>query len=58
MFIGKLCLSLATLACVALSIAIFNSPAAAWDRGAVQTFAVLPQGVPMVEGLTVGPDHR
>ena len=56
MFIGKLCLSLATLACVALSIAIFNSPAAAWDRGAVQTFAVLPQGVPMVEGLTVGPD--
>jgi streptogramin lyase len=45
-------LGLATLACVGLAIAISNTPAAAWKRGAVQTFA-LPQGVPMVEGLTV-----
>jgi sugar lactone lactonase YvrE len=46
---------LATLACAGLVIAITNTPAAAWDRGAVQTFT-LPQGAPMVEGLTVGPD--
>ena len=50
---GKGRLGLATLACVGLAIAISNTPAAAWKRGAVQTFA-LPQGVPMVEGLTVG----
>ena len=63
MFIGKRCLSLkrrlslvATLACLCFSIAISSRPAAAWNRGAVQTFAVLPAGVPMVEGLTVGPD--
>jgi hypothetical protein len=31
-------------------------PASAWDRGSVQTFAVLPQGAPKVEGLTVGND--
>jgi streptogramin lyase len=50
---GKGRLGLATFACVGLAIAISNTPAAAWKRGAVQTFA-LPQGVPMVEGLTVG----
>jgi streptogramin lyase len=31
-------------------------PAAAWDRGNVETFAVLPDGAPKVEGLTVGDD--
>ena len=31
-------------------------PAAAWDRGEVETFAVLPAGTPMIEGLTVGRD--
>jgi len=63
MSIGKRCPSLkrrlslvATLACLCFSIAISSTPAAAWNRGAVQTFAVLPAGVPMVEGLTVGPD--
>ena len=63
MFIGKRCLSLkrrlslvATLACLCFSIVISSTPAAAWNCGAVQTFAVLPAGVPMVEGLTVGPD--
>jgi len=33
-----------------------TTPASAWDRGSVQTFAVLPQGAPKVEGLTVGND--
>ncbi len=48
-------LGLATLTCVGLAIAI-ATPAAAWERGSVQTFAVLPSDVPMMEGLTVGPD--
>jgi sugar lactone lactonase YvrE len=45
-------LGLATLACVGLAIAI-STPAAAWERGTVQTFALVPSGAPMVEGLTV-----
>jgi sugar lactone lactonase YvrE len=49
-------LSLVMLAWTGLAIALWNTPAAAWNRGAVQTLAVLPAGVPMVEGLTVGPD--
>jgi streptogramin lyase len=32
------------------------TPAGAWHRGSVQTFAVLPEGTPKVEGLTVGDD--
>jgi sugar lactone lactonase YvrE len=32
------------------------SPAAAWDRGQVDTLAVLPAGSTAPEGLTVGPD--
>jgi sugar lactone lactonase YvrE len=32
------------------------TPAKAWDRGDVDTFAVLPDGTPKIEGLTVGPD--
>jgi len=31
-------------------------PAQAWDRGNVETFAVLPDGAAGPEGLTVGPD--
>jgi sugar lactone lactonase YvrE len=48
-----------TLACVGLAIA-FTAPAAAWNRGAVQTFALIPAGDPMVlvEGLAVGPDGK
>jgi DNA-binding beta-propeller fold protein YncE len=46
---------LAILACAGLTLAALNAPAAAWDRGAVQDFT-LPQGGPMVEGLTIGPD--
>ena len=48
---------LATLACVSLAIA-FSAPAAAWERGSVDTFALIPSGFPMVEGLTVGPDGK
>ena len=45
------------LACTSLVTASWTvTPASAWDRGSVQTFAVLPEGVPKVEGLTVGGD--
>jgi sugar lactone lactonase YvrE len=57
MFNGKKRFGLATLACVSLAIA-FSAPAAAWNRGAVQPFALLPEGAHMVEGLTVGPDGK
>ena len=53
MFNGKGRLGLATLACVGLTIAISNTPAAAWKRGSVQTFAEMPPGMPTIEGLTV-----
>jgi sugar lactone lactonase YvrE len=57
MFVGKRVLSLsAILACLCFLVALSITPAAAWNRGAVQTLAVLPAGVPMTEGLTVGPD--
>src|SRR5262249_33166259 len=49
-------LGLAVLACAGIAIAISNSPAPAWDRGDVETFAALPQGTPKIEGLTVGED--
>src|SRR6516162_4932046 len=43
---------LATCACVGLAIAISSTLAVAWNRGAVQTFALIPGGVGnMVEGL-------
>ena len=48
---------LAAFACVGLAIAI-SAPAAAWERGSVETFALIPSGFPMVEGLTVGPDGK
>jgi sugar lactone lactonase YvrE len=54
MFKGRF--GLATLACVGLAIAISTTSATAWKRGSVQSFAVLPSGAPMVEGLTVGKD--
>jgi sugar lactone lactonase YvrE len=37
-------------------LALYSSPAAAWDRGDVETFAVLPAGSTGPEGLTVGFD--
>src|SRR6516165_6638183 len=59
MFNGKKRFGLATLACLSLAIA-FSAPAAAWKRGAVQTFAVVPTGGQqvLVEGLAVGPDGK
>ena len=54
---GKGRLNLATLACVGLAIAISTTSATAWNRGAVQTFALIPGEFP-VEGLTVGPDGK
>src|SRR5262245_13971958 len=45
------------LVCASLVVASWRvTPASAWDRVNVQTFAVLPQGAPKVEGLTVGDD--
>jgi sugar lactone lactonase YvrE len=44
------------LACASLVAAWTATPASAWDRGNVETFAVLPAGAPKIEGLTVGND--
>ena len=43
------------LTCVVVALWTVT-PAMAWDRGTVQSFAVLPEGAPKVEGLTVGED--
>jgi len=43
--------------CVGLLISVLNvTPAQAWKRGPVDTFAVLPDGSTGPEGLAVGPD--
>ncbi len=42
---------LAALVCAGLMLC--NASAQAWDRGDVDTFAVLPAGSPMIEGLTI-----
>ena len=55
---GNARLAVSTLASVGLAFAISTTPAAAWKRGAVQTFALIPSGLPMVEGLAVGPDGK
>jgi sugar lactone lactonase YvrE len=48
---------MAALTCVSLAILTLSiTSASAWDRGKVETFAVLPAGTPTVEGLTVGQD--
>jgi SMP-30/Gluconolactonase/LRE-like region len=50
-------LSLCALACAGILGAPWNAaPARAWDRGEVQTLAVLPADAPKIEGLTVGDD--
>ena len=50
-------LTLFALACAGILGATWNAtPASAWDRGEVQTLAVLPAGAPKIEGLTVGDD--
>jgi sugar lactone lactonase YvrE len=48
---------MAALTCASLMLSTLSvTPASAWDRGNVETFAVLPAGTPMIEGLTVGRD--
>src|SRR6266545_8268345 len=50
-------LNMFALACVGILSLTWNAtPASAWDRGNVETFAVLPDGATGPEGLTVGPD--
>jgi len=44
------------LTCAILFLTFDPTPATAWNRGDVDTFAVLPAGAPMIEGLTVGDD--
>jgi sugar lactone lactonase YvrE len=47
----------AALACAAfVTVAWAATPAAAWDRGNVETFAVLPAGATGPEGIAVGSD--
>jgi len=47
------------LACAGLvALSWAPQPANAWDRGVVQTFAVLPADAPKIEGLTVGSDGK
>ncbi|HZU84642.1 MAG TPA: SMP-30/gluconolactonase/LRE family protein [Polyangiaceae bacterium] len=46
-------LPLRCAAFVLLALALWSHDAAAWDRGAVQKFAVVPAGVGLTEGLTV-----
>jgi sugar lactone lactonase YvrE len=48
-------LTLFALACAGILGATWNA-ASAWDRGNVETFAVLPDGATGPEGITVGPD--
>ena len=49
-------LALAALLCAGAYSALDATPAAAWNRGDVETFAVLPNGAPKIEGLTVRDD--
>jgi streptogramin lyase len=50
-------LGAAALTCAGLMLSTLNvTPANAWDRGEVETFALLPAGAPKIEGLTVGGD--
>ncbi|MFL5000071.1 MAG: SMP-30/gluconolactonase/LRE family protein [Xanthobacteraceae bacterium] len=48
---------MAALTCASLILSTLSvTPASAWDRGNVETFAVLPAGATGPEGITVGPD--
>src|SRR5215813_954450 len=49
-------MSIASLVGVALLLATGNLAVMAWDRGDVDTFAVLPDGATGPEGIAVGPD--
>jgi sugar lactone lactonase YvrE len=45
-----------SVAAAALVVAMSSAPVSAWDRGKVETFAILPEGSTGPEGLTVGLD--
>src|SRR5215813_12840264 len=49
-------MSIASLVGVALLLATGNLAVMAWDRGDVDTFAVLPDGATGPEGIAIGPD--
>jgi sugar lactone lactonase YvrE len=50
-------LRLRAITCASLLILLAAAlPAAAWERGDVETFAVLPDGATGPEGITLGPD--
>ena len=51
-------IGLAALMCASLVLTFSPTLATAWERGAVDTFAVLPGGAPKIEGLTVGDDDN
>jgi sugar lactone lactonase YvrE len=48
--------AMAGLTCASLFLTFTPNLAAAWERGAVDTFAVLPGDAPKIEGITVGDD--
>ena len=49
---------LAALTCTGLFLTFNPTSATAWERGPVDSFAVLPAGAPKIEGLTVGDDDN
>jgi sugar lactone lactonase YvrE len=49
-------MSVVSIVGAALLSTTWNAPATAWDRGDVETFAVLPDGATGPEGIAVGPD--
>jgi sugar lactone lactonase YvrE len=51
-------IGLAALTCASIFLAFAPISARAWDRGPVDSFAVLPAGAPKIEGLTVGDDDN
>jgi sugar lactone lactonase YvrE len=49
-------IGVASLVGAAFLLATWNAAVMAWDRGDVETFAVLPDGATGPEGIAVGPD--
>src|SRR5262245_64584237 len=49
-------MGVASLVAAAFLLATWNVAVMAWDRGDVDTFAVLPDGATGPEGIAIGPD--
>jgi DNA-binding beta-propeller fold protein YncE len=49
-------MGVASLVGAAFLTVTWNMPATAWDRGNVETFAILPDGATGPEGIAIGPD--